>query len=360
LDSLGSKLKTAREEKGYTLEYVSRETNIAIRYLDALEKEEFSVFPGEPYLLGFLKNYSTYLDLNSGELLSLYRSFKLQEQPVPVDELLKSPSKVPAILGRIAVAIGVLALAGGAAWFFLTQYNNRPVDETPPVRAPVQYTMNNDSMERRFYRGDTILVPVGGNTYRLELSGIGDTVTLTTPAGPVRLDLSQEATVDLTNDGSSKLLISVADFERNNTGAGAHIRFDLQIVSVIQTQEIPEEELPPLTQGTVVLMTSPNAFPFTLQAAFQGYCLFRYEVLFERDNQGRIEQYYQNSDQISVYAQNGVRLGMSNAHAVRLQVIGGGRTIPLDAGGPGEVVVGDLRWLRDDENRFRLVFARLE
>jgi len=106
-------------------------------------------------------------------------------------------------------------------------------------------------------------------------------------------------------------------------------------------------------------MTSPNPFPFTLQAVFQGYCLFRWEILSEPDRQGRNEQYFQHSDELNIQAQNGIRIGLSNAQAVKFQVIGGSRTVPLEAGGPGEVVVADLRWIRE-EDRYRLVFDRLE
>jgi hypothetical protein len=109
-----------------------------------------------------------------------------------------------------------------------------------------------------------------------------------------------------------------------------------------------------------VLFTSPNAYPFTLQVVFQGYCLFRYEILFERDRPGRSEQYYQRSEELSLTAQNGIRLGISNARAVMLQVIAGGRTIPLEVGGPGEVVAAELRWVRDEDNRYSLALIRLE
>ena len=61
--SLGDKLKSTRETKGYTFDYISRETNIDTRYLEALETENFAVFPGEPYLQGFLRNYGEYLGL---------------------------------------------------------------------------------------------------------------------------------------------------------------------------------------------------------------------------------------------------------------------------------------------------------
>jgi len=57
VESLGNKLKTAREAKGLNFDYISRETNISTKYLDALEREDFSCFPGEPYVRGFLKNY---------------------------------------------------------------------------------------------------------------------------------------------------------------------------------------------------------------------------------------------------------------------------------------------------------------
>jgi hypothetical protein len=51
---------------------------------------------------------------------------------------------------------------------------------------------------------------------------------------------------------------------------------------------------------------------------------------------------------------------VSNATAVKLQVIGGGRTVAVDLGSAGEVVVADIRWARDDDGRYRLVLTRLE
>ncbi|MDR2111320.1 MAG: helix-turn-helix domain-containing protein, partial [Spirochaetaceae bacterium] len=61
MESLGEKLKNTREEKGLTYDQVGRETHIASRYLEALEAEDFSKFPGEPYVQGFLRNYGSYL-----------------------------------------------------------------------------------------------------------------------------------------------------------------------------------------------------------------------------------------------------------------------------------------------------------
>ena len=364
MESLGNKLKTVRESKGFSYDYVSRETNIATRYLKALETENFAVFPAEPYALGFLRNYGEYLGLDTGELLSLYHSLKIQEQPIPVEELLRSPSRAPKIAATSAVILAVLALAGGGVWFFRNRPQKAP--EEPVVRPPAEYAMSDDSLERRFYLGDSIVVSLDSDAYKLELGGIGDAVTITSPGGPLRLDLSQEVSLDLNSDGFGELRIVAVDFVKNDSATGAMLRFELDTGAAAVPPPPGTAPVLPAAAGNAGLALAPvifsgsTAFPFTLQAAFQNYCLFRWEILFERDRQGRNEQYFQRSNELSIPAQNGIRLWVSNAQAVKLQVIGGGRTVPVELGGAGEVVVADLRWMRDEDNRYRLVLARLE
>ena len=222
--------------------------------------------------------------------------------------------------------------------------------------------MSTNVLERRFYQGDTILVPFGDNNYKIEVLSISETVMFSSPIENVRLDLNQDALVDLSGNGFAEILVTVSDFARNDSASGALVRFELQSFPVAEALFFSDEE--ELNLGTahepIIIITSPNPYPFTLQAAFQRYCLFRWEILFEPARAGRNEQYFQPNDELSVQAQNGIRLGISNAQAVRLQVIGGGRTYSIEAGGPGEIVVADLRWLRDEDNRFRLVLSRLE
>ena len=51
MESIGEKLRQTRESKGYTIEQIARDTHIAKRFLEALEDEDFSVFPGDLYLV---------------------------------------------------------------------------------------------------------------------------------------------------------------------------------------------------------------------------------------------------------------------------------------------------------------------
>ncbi|MDR2375877.1 MAG: helix-turn-helix domain-containing protein [Treponema sp.] len=354
MDSLGEKLRQARAEKGCSLEQVSRDTNIAPRYLEALEGEDFSCFPGEPYILGFLRNYSEYLGLDVQEQLSRYRALKIQEQPVPVEQLLHSPVPVRKIILGIVIFLLVLG-AGGGIYYYITL---RPAWEQAPlaeVRQPAEYSMSTEALERRLYTGDSVLVSLGDNPYKLVLSDLGETVSITSPLGRLMVDLGQDAELDLNNDGVMELRITAADFAKYEPAAGALLRFEYISAAPVVEVISPVEEV--LTSATVI-PSSVNAYPFTVQLNFQGYCMFRWEILFERDRPGRNEQYFQRGEELNIQAQNGIRLWTSNAQAVKVQVTGGGRTVPVELGVAGEIVVADIRWERDGDS-YRLVLARL-
>ena len=363
MESLGYKLKTAREDRGFSLNDVCENTNISTRYLEALEREDFSVFPGEPYALGFLKNYGEYLGISSEELLFLYRSLKIRDQPIPMAELLNKSMRFPKILGKIAIVLVILAALAGGAYYIYRLPPRLPPAAPAVIRTAAEYVLTTDFIERRFYPGDSILVSDGRDSYKLLFASISDALTITTPRDSVKLDLGQEVTVDLNNDGFAELRIIAADFVKNDSASGALLRIEQETPP--QTARGTSDDMPPeitaaRREESLILFSSNNAFPFTLQAQFQGYCLFRYEVLFERDRPGRTEQFYQRSEEVSIYALNGIRFGVSNARAVKLQVMGGGRVVPFEAGSPGEVIAADLRWIRDSDNRLHLVLLRLE
>jgi cytoskeletal protein RodZ len=373
VESLGDKLKSTRETKGYTFDYISRETNIAARYLEALETENFAIFPGEPYLQGFLRNYGEYLGLDTEELFSLYRALKIQEQPVPVEQLLRSPSKAPKIILVILLILAGLGAAGGGIYFFRNvSWKTKAVEKTAQPQAV--YALEGSFFDRRLYRGDSILIPLEGSQYKIDLRDLGEEVALSTPIGAVILDLGQERNVDINGDGYEDIRISALEFSRDDPSMGVQIRFDILSGGEAPNENSPGEALPGgeaydgsaqetaaanLANSQVILGPS-NAYPFTLQASFQSYCMFRWELLRENNRQGRQEQYYMRGDSLDIQAQNGLRIWVSNAMAVKLQIIGGGREAPLDIGGAGEVVVAEIRWVRDDDGRFRLRLIRID
>jgi hypothetical protein len=234
------------------------------------------------------------------------------------------------------------------------------------------YTLEGSFLERRLYRGDSVLIPLGGNQYKLDLLNLGEAVTISAPTGSMILDLGEEINIDINSDGMEDVRIGAQDFVRNDPSLGVQLRFDLIADTGVAGGGLPNTEVPnaasaavpesaPASPGAQVVFTSSNAYPFTLQASFQGYCMFRWEILRERDRQGRQEQYYSRTEELNIQVQNyGVRIWVSNAMAVKIQAIGAGRTVPLEIGGAGEVVVADVYWARDNDGRYRLVMARID
>ena len=93
MESYGNLLRKTREEKNLDLVKISREISIEKRYLEGLENEDSTVFPGEAYLVGFLKNYSNYLELDTDFVLKLYHNKQIQESPLPEGLYGKKSSK---------------------------------------------------------------------------------------------------------------------------------------------------------------------------------------------------------------------------------------------------------------------------
>jgi cytoskeletal protein RodZ len=64
---LGEWLRQRREELDISLEQAEADTRIRLRYLEALESEEYDALPDPVVGRGFLRNYAAYLDLDPQE-----------------------------------------------------------------------------------------------------------------------------------------------------------------------------------------------------------------------------------------------------------------------------------------------------
>ncbi|GHU24715.1 transcriptional regulator [Spirochaetia bacterium] len=362
MESLGEKLKNARKAKGYTYEQVSRETHISCIYLEAFETEDFSCFPGESYLQGFLRTYGEYLGLDVPDLLSSYRALKIERQPVPVDVLIGQHRPAPAkIVVWILAAVMTVSIIIAGVYI----YKKQPEPEAPliEVLAPASYPLTLGSMDQRLVAGESVIVQDGSDRYTVELAEIADMVSIRVPGGEIfQMDREQEVKVDMNGDGFEELSITVLDFIENDPEEGVLFHFELSEQPVQEnTVGSAGPDLPPPVRSAeqLVLFSGPNPYPFTLQIQFQGPCMFRWDILAEA-GRGRQEQYFQRGSEISIQAQNGVRLWASNAGTTKIQVIGGGRNNTVELGSAGEVGVSDIRWIRGAPTQYQLVVAKLD
>lgn len=92
MESIGEKLRQAREARKITIKDVVKETNISPVYLQALEEEKFDKFPSETYLIGFMRTYAEFLRLDVDSIVQSYKGYKIGESATPLEELTR-PTK---------------------------------------------------------------------------------------------------------------------------------------------------------------------------------------------------------------------------------------------------------------------------
>jgi len=80
MGKVGSIFRDARLGKGLTMEQVSDETNISKRFLQGIEADNFDGFPGEVYILGFLRNYAEFLGLDAVKIIERYRQSDKEDE----------------------------------------------------------------------------------------------------------------------------------------------------------------------------------------------------------------------------------------------------------------------------------------
>jgi transcriptional regulator with XRE-family HTH domain len=119
MPELGKTLSQARVARGLTLEDCERDTRISKRYLDALEREDWRIFPAPVYSRAFLRTYAQYLGLSPVDLMRLYQQQTEEPQPVvkPLPEIPAAPA-TGSINWALAAGVAVLVAVAGAFLFF--------------------------------------------------------------------------------------------------------------------------------------------------------------------------------------------------------------------------------------------------
>lgn len=134
--SAGNALREQRETLGFELADVAAALKIKPAYLSALEEGRADLLPGTVYAVGFVRSYSTFLGLDSDEIL---RRLKMGTSSFDAKPDLMFPMPLPerSLPGRGAVVAGlILAVSAYAAWYhWSTAERVRPerVAEVPPT-----------------------------------------------------------------------------------------------------------------------------------------------------------------------------------------------------------------------------------
>ncbi|THB68096.1 MAG: DUF4115 domain-containing protein, partial [Spirochaetaceae bacterium] len=223
MESIGERLMRVREARNFTTEQVARETHISQKYIEAIEGEMFDVFPGETYLLGFLRKYAEHLGVSSQDAVNLYRNQKLQEQPAPIEELLNPKSSFPVRPVLIGAAVAVILLGIGIVAALLPE--NKQADfaveqampeekaefEADPDWQQRAVYLRQDFIEQRFFPGDVVAITVNDQDYLFLIKEISDAVHLDLgERGARQIAFGSAARLDMTGDGNADLVVRVS------------------------------------------------------------------------------------------------------------------------------------------------------
>ena len=359
MESYGEQLKKVREAKNLDYDTISRETTISVPYLIGLEEEDTGAFPGEAYMLGFLRNYAEYLGLNSELLLALYRSKKLQESPVPEGLIVheKPPFFWPLIIGGIGL---FLCAAIAVTTILLTHRKTDDSSEVVVDKSSVikKYQLTDKTFNGRVYVGDQIIYPTPSGDIILTVSDTLSSFGIQCPVGKLYTELSEEAELDIDGDTATDLIVYVSDISVTDSSRGAEVRLlkrNGYSVSVNQ-DDIPFASEVVSNHKQFVVLEDNRAYPFTINGSFRGSCVFRYKI----DRHDSVESYFTNGEVVTMTANNGIRLWMSNCNTVKFTITADSRNYDLEIGKAGQVLVEDIKWIKDTDGKYKIVVIELD
>jgi cytoskeleton protein RodZ len=93
VENFGLHLKHERELRGVSLEEIAESTRIHIRYLEALESNEFDDMPGEVFVKGYIRSYARVIGSDSEEMVNVYDEAVGKDRKKELDEVAGSNEK---------------------------------------------------------------------------------------------------------------------------------------------------------------------------------------------------------------------------------------------------------------------------
>jgi cytoskeletal protein RodZ len=109
--NLGSLLYEKRLESGEPLNSISKKIKVKEKFLDSLEKNDYSTFPSQTFAVGFLKAYAKYLHLDEKYLVTLLKGNFKKEEP-DLHFLSFPPEKVFPSKGLVLLSLIILIILG--------------------------------------------------------------------------------------------------------------------------------------------------------------------------------------------------------------------------------------------------------
>ena len=147
--------------RGVSLEEIAFDTKISLRFLEAIEREDFKKLPGGIFGRSFVRTYARYLGLDEDRVLAEFQAAASPQTDMDLHRMPGNrsgapPSKTPVL----ATIVAVIMLIGG---YQLFRYSRRAAEmPVPPapivVEPPPAHRCNRLSLPTRMLPGPVRLL----------------------------------------------------------------------------------------------------------------------------------------------------------------------------------------------------------
>lgn len=211
-------LHEARAARGISIEQATRDIHISKSFLEALEAEDYSDFPGDAYITGFIRSYADYLEMDPEPLIERYRT----QQAASSAAADVAPGRRRSTL-VVVLALALLVFAAGVA--ALVRWVIPPAalgDRTSAEGSTEQqagltgnrFVMTDDVAIRVLPIGTVLQVPIGERRHDVLLARYDNGLVIRYGENEVLLAVGGERLLDLDGDSRTDLRMLLNDVDR--------------------------------------------------------------------------------------------------------------------------------------------------
>lgn len=201
--TLGQELKRRREARGIELQEIANTTRVAVRFLRAIEDDDFNALPGGLFTRSFIRTYARYVGMDEEQAISRYYEQIGQPRDEPARLSLAAEgarrrriSILTAMTVTVAV-VGVVGLGGWAGWTYWQRRHGRP---SPSVPSESTRTASNSPA----VLPDQHLPPADVNAAPSPIPAPAATSDLAGRPLDIRLEANEECWVSYVRDDETK------------------------------------------------------------------------------------------------------------------------------------------------------------
>lgn len=176
MKEIGALLRETREQKGISLDEVSRETKIQEKYLKSLEEGDFTPFAGKVYVKGALKNYAEAIGMEAQEIADLFEEANKQHEVIEEEKKEKSvlsekgkprfvsKEKKPFPMAAFVWVLLLGLIVAGGLWYHFQQsskpetaipYNNEIIEDNEEENDEDPGIVDENNLENEAYNNET-------------------------------------------------------------------------------------------------------------------------------------------------------------------------------------------------------------